>query len=419
MDVIISYIFKIDGVYFTVSSNSFSFEETRLSYNEVLYGLIISLVIFLFLSELSTFESNYSAEGSLLKKPFVLVNTTHIANCSSVPSNTSLSSLERNGEYVVSAVLEKGGDRIDDGNGGERCPYFKILVVDPCPAFLKNGSYIVCAANTADKKNKLGVDNFDENGLLIADTKFNQSYSYEMSDPVNPQKNLIIIMNFQKHVQTQNSDINSPRLQIAREYGNGSVDMSSAKNKEIIWTGNIKGFFEKLIGKYHSETYMVLQFNTGRHGSNESAEERGFGVLYDVSNQSNPNLFEYRANGTYAKYDFNQMRQLGGGDFVFHNLDENNNPKFINNLTYKENVKLKVKTFLTNDTKRVVETFIDDGSGTEVPYWTLKDLSKLKEHYGVKDKDGFMETITQGSGYVIARTDNIDTRPSSFQSLAF
>ncbi|MBA3283704.1 MAG: hypothetical protein H0U27_01410, partial [Nitrosopumilus sp.] len=214
-------------------------------------------------------------------------------------------------------------------------------------------------------------------------------------------------------------DINSPRLQIAREYDNGSADMSSAKNQEIIWTGNIKGFFEEPIGKYQSETYMALQFNTGRHGSNESAEERGFGVLYDVSNQRNPNLFEYRANGTYAKYDFNQMRQLGGDDFVFHNLDENNNPKFINNLTYEENVKLKVKTFLTNDTKRVVETFIDDGSGTEVPYWTLKDLSKLKEHYGVKDKDGFMETITQGSGFVIARTDNIDTRPSSFQSLAF
>lgn len=409
----------MDSVYFTVSSNSFSFEETRLSCNKVLYGLIISFVIFLFLSALSSFESNHTVEGSLLKKPFVLVNTTHISNCSSVPSNTSLSSLERNGEYVVSAVLEKGGDSIDDGNGGERCPYFKILVVDPCPAFLKNGSNIVCAANTADKKNKLGVDNFDENGLLIADTKFNQSYSYEMSDPVNPQKKLVIVMSFQKHIQTQNFDINSPRLQIAREYDNGSADMSSAKNQEIIWTGNIKGFFEEPIGKYQSETYMALQFNTGRHGSNESAEERGFGVLYDVSNQRNPNLFEYRANGTYAKYDFNQMRQLGGGDFVFHNLDENNNPKFINNLTYKENVKLKVKTFLTNDTKRVIETFIDDGSGTEVPYWTLKDLSKLKEHYGVKDKDGFMETITQGSGFVIARTDNIDTRPSSFQSLAF
>jgi hypothetical protein len=240
-----------------------------------------------------------------------------------------------------------------------------------------------------------------------------------MSDPVNPQKNLKILLDFQKHNQTQNSDINSPRLKIARENGDGSADMSSAKNQEVIWTGNIKGFFEEPIGKYKAETYVVLQFNTGRHGSNESDEERGFGVLYDTSNQSNPNLFEYLVNGSYTKYDFNQMRQLGGGDFVFYNLDENNKPKFINNLTYKENVKLKVKTFLINDTKRVIETFIDDGSGTEVPYWTLKDLSKLKDHFGVKGKDGFMETITQGSGFVIARTDNIDTRPSSFQSLAF
>lgn len=403
-----------------MSSHSFSFKETRLSYNEILCGLIISFVVFLFLSALSSFEGNYTVEGSLLKKPFVLVNTTHISNCSSVPSNTSVSSLERDGEYVISAVLEKRGDSIvGDNKDGERCPYFKILVADPCPAFLKNGSNIVCTTNTVDKKNKLGVDNFDENGLLIADTKFNQIYSYEMSDPVNPQKKLKVLLDFQKHNQTQNSDINSPRLKIAREHGNGTADMSSAKNQEIIWTGNTKGFFNEPVGKYAGETYMVLQFNTGRHGSNVSDEERGFGVLYDTSSQSNPNLFEYLVNGSYTKYDFNQMRQLGGGDFAFHNLDENSNPKFVNNLTYKENVKLKVKTFLVNDTKRVVETFIDDGSGTEVPYWTIKDLSKLKDHFGVKDKDGFMETITQGSGYVIARTDNIDTRPSSFQSLAF
>ncbi len=403
-----------------MSSYSFSFEETRLSYNEILCGLIICFVVFLFLSSLSGFEGNHAVEGSLLKKPFVLVNTTHISNCSSVPSNTSVSSLERNGEYIISAVLEKRGDSIGDGDkDGERCPYFKILVVDPCPAFLKNGSNIVCTTNAVDKKNKLGVHNFDENGLLISDTKFNQIYSYEMSDPVNPQKNLRILLDFQKHNQTQNSDINSPRLKIARENVDGSADMSSAKNQEIIWTGNIKGFFEEPIGKYEAETYLTLQFNTGRHGSNESDEERGFGVLYDASNQSNPNLFEYLANGSYTKYDFSQMKQLGGDDFVFHNLDENNNPRFINNLTYQENVKLKVKTFLINDTKRVIETFIDDGLGTEVPYWTLKDLSKLKDHFGVKGKDGFMETITQGSGLVIARTDNIDTRPSSFQSLAF
>ncbi len=400
-----------------MSSNFFSFEETRLSHNKTLYGLIISFVVFLFLSSLSSFESNYAVEGYLLKKPFVLVNTTHISNCSLFSSNTSISSLERNGEYVISAVLEKRGDSIVDGHDGERCPYYKILVVDPCPAFLNNGSNILCTTNTFDKKDKLGVDNFDENGLLIADTKFNQVYSYKMSDPVNPQKNLKITLDFRKHNQTQNSDINSPRLEIARENGDGSADMSSAKNQEIIWTGNIKGFFEEPIGKYKSETYVALQFNTGRHGSNESDEERGFGVLYDTSNQSNPHLLEYLANGSYAKYDFNQMKQLGGSEFVFYNLDENNNPKFINNLTYRENVKIKVKTFLINDTKRVIETFIDDGSGTEVPYWTLKDLSKLKGHYGVKDKDGFMETITQGSGYVIARTDNVDTRPSSFHSL--
>ncbi len=39
-------------------------------------------------------------------------------------------------------------------------------------------------------------------------------------------------------------------------------------------------------------------------------------------------------------------------------------------------------------------------------------------HEGIKDKRGFIETINQGSGYIIARTDNIDTRTSSFQSFA-
>lgn len=74
---------------------------------------------------------------------------------------------------------------------------------------------------------------------------------------------------------------------------------------------------------------------------------------------------------------------------------------------------------MTGKDARTIETFIDNGSGNEVPYWTLNNLSKLKEQDGVDDEKGFMETINQGSGYVIARTDNIDTRPASFKSLIF
>jgi hypothetical protein len=66
-----------------------------------------------------------------------------------------------------------------------------------------------------------------------------------------------------------------------------------------------------------------------------------------------------------------------------------------------------------------VKTFIDKGQGKEVPYWTIDDLSKLKEYDKVDNDDDFIRTVMQGSGYVIARTDNIDTRLSSFNSLAF
>lgn len=57
-----------------------------------------------------------------------------------------------------------------------------------------------------------------------------------------------------------------------------------------------------------NETYIVLQFNTGHHGSNELIKERGFGVLFTVSGRSNPNLFEYRDDGKYVKYDFSMMK---------------------------------------------------------------------------------------------------------------
>lgn len=83
-------------------------------------------------------------------------------------------------------------------------------------------------------------------------------------------------------------------------------------------------------------------------------------------------------------------------------------------------MELKVRTFLTNNVTRIVETFIGNGSsGSEIPYWTLNNLSKLKEHEDIDDNNGFMKTLNQGSGYIIARTDNIDTRPSSFESFTW
>jgi len=281
--------------------------------------------------------------------------------------------------------------------------------------------------------NRLNPSNFDNEGHLIADTKFKKQYSFEIkrlidsssssSSSSSSEDKTIVIIDLSKHIQNNLPDLNSPRLKILRENVTGMPDMTSAKNQEIIWTGNIKNYFKKPIGDYNNETYIALQFNTGRHIdeknsiSTTTTAERGFGILFDVSNTSNPNLLEYRGdNAIYTKYKYDLIKQLAGKDFVFYNLNNKGLPNFINDLLNKDNVKLKVKTFLTKDNKRVIETYIDNGSGKEVPYWVLKDLSKLKDDVSISDKDGFIKVTTQGSGYVITRTDNIDTRPTSFES---
>ena len=394
----------------------------KLTSLSLLICLITLFVVSAFLGLISNFGFKSAFGDPMQKKPFVLINTTDISNCLSLPNGGNISSLIMTNNYTKknNTLSIKNNDI----NYSKTCPFAKILTIDSCPLTIESGSKTGCKSDGIDKNkgrsgNKLNSSNFDENGLLITDTKFNQSYSYEMVDPVNPQNKIGVDMDFQEHVQTQNQDINSPRLKIVREKLDGMPDMDSAKNQEIIWTGNINGFFKEPKGKYQNETYMVLQFNTGRHGSNASDEERGFGVLFDVSNDSKPNLLEYRANKTYIKYDFNKMKQFAGDDFIFHNLDREGHPLFINNLLNKDDVKVKVKTYLTHDDKRIVETFIDDGSGILTPYWTLKDLSKLKIYDRIKDKDGFVEALKQGSGYVIARTDNVDTRTSSFKSLVF
>ena len=378
-----------------------------------LSGSKMLFIVFFILGLFSYVEIKYVL-GDPNKKPFVLINTTDISHCSSMP-DSNISSIVVKDDTNKKVIEKKFSDNI---NYSEKCLFFKVLPSNSCSLFLENKSRAPCKSNDLDI-DKLNASNFDKNGLLIADTKFNQSYSYKITDPINPKKKIKVTLDFQKHIQTQNDDINSPRLKIVRENLDGSPDMSSAKNQEIIWTGNINEFFKEPLGIYQNEKYVVLQFNTGRHGSNASNEERGFGVLFDVSNDKNPNILEYRENGTYTKYDYNQMKQFSGVDFIFHNMNKNGDPIFINNLTNKENIELKVKTFLMDNDRRVIQTFIDNGTGEEIPYWTLNDLSKLKLHDKVKDKNGFVEAAKQGSGYVIARTDNIDTRLSSFQSLIY
>lgn len=385
-------------------------------------SLVLVFTIYIFLSlvtqykiqDVASIVVNESSSTSI--NPSILINTTKVSNC--MPQEITDNNDDNNSTVLSKTESNKTNKANTNNEIGGIC---KILVVSDsisCAEYNGNQSEIPCKSNDSDE-NELKVNNFGDNGHLLADTKFEQRYSFELNDPVAQDKKFRVTMDFDKHTQSENNDINSPRLEIVRENSEGIPDMSAAKNQEIIWHGNIQEYFEEPEGEFENETNIALQFNTGRHGSNEPDEERGFGILFDVSGSSNPNLLEYRDDGKYVKYDFNTTKELAHDSFIFHQLDKNGKPIFNNNLTDKENVELKVRTFLTDKDTRMIETFIDNGSGKEIPYWTLNNLSKLKEQDGVDDKKGFLETINQGSGYVIARTDNIDTRPSSFKSLSF
>lgn len=346
------------------------------------------------------------------KNPSVLINTTKVSNC--IPNEIGSKNVNLNSS--TPSELQPNSIKSDDSRG--ICKILNISDSIPCSGYNGTKSKIPCELDNIDE-NQLKLSNFGEDGHLLADTKFDQQYSLDIIDPTNINNKFRVTMDFEKHTQGDNNDINSPRLEIVREDLKGNPNMSAAKNQEIVWQGNIHEYFGEPKNKFDNEAYIALQFNTGRHGSNENDEERAFGVLFDVSGSSNPNLLEYRDNGKYTKYDYNTIKEFALDGFIFHQLDHNGNPEFINNLTNREDVELKVRTFLTDKNTRMIETFVDNGSGTDVPYWSLSNLTKLKDQEEIDDEKGFIETVNQGSGYVIARTDNIDTRPSSFKSFAF
>lgn len=259
---------------------------------------------------------------------------------------------------------------------------------------------------------------FDKEGYLIADTRFDKEFSYELGDPLNPNKTLGINLDLAEHSQGNLNDINSPRIEIARKNLDGTLDMNSAKNQMIVWKGDILNYFEKPEKKYENETYIEIMFNTGHHNSDASdAEKRGIGVLFDVSNGSNPYILDYRDNGKYVKLTMNDVKNLSGADFIFHSNDNQSDNYYINDLINNTDVTLKVKTYLTGENNRVIQTFIDPGTGSETPYWTLNNVSKLQGHEDIDDKDAFLQTINQGSGHTYVRTDNIETRLASLQSI--
>lgn len=403
-------------------------KSTSTGISQPIVTIIIPIMVFSLVFLIITLDPSYSfgnvnkennkTSNSITRDPAVLINTTSLSNC--LPSSDSFkdnlsNSLIKTDNYLIDY---SESDSVNPNN--LYCKIYNISDNNSCFKYFTNQSILQCNSYKSDEVT-LDVNNFNDEGLLIMNSKFNYSYDFELKDPLNSQSLIGVNLDLYKHTQGNTSDLNSPRIEIVRKDSNGVPNMYVAKNQEITWQGNIKDYFTMPVDSYQNETYIVIQFNTGRHGSNIPAEERGFGVLFDVSSSSNPYLFEYRDNGIYSKYDYDLIKRLAGEDFIFHNLDENDDPIFINNLTNRDDIKLKVITSLAADdnSTRVIETFIDNDSGIESPYWTLNDLSKLQDHDRIIDKIAFIETINQGSGYTIARTDNVDTRLLAFHSFAF
>lgn len=379
---------------------------------------------------------------TLKNKNFVVVNTTSTLNCPEFYGKESVISNNANSQDKnTSSTIHVGNtsnikstvsnSTINSNNTiTATCPSLKIVYPYDCSSDENKTQELMCRVlENEDEDNDEGQNNtnqidedtldneiFDENGMLIVDTKFNKQYSYQIIDPLNPNKTIDVNLDLGKHTQSHNNKINSPRIEIERENADGTLDMNAAKNQIITWKGNILDYFVQPKGKFDNETYIEMMFNTGFHSSNEDDQRRGIGVVYDVSNESAPYIMDYRDNGRYTKLTLNEVQDLAGSDFIFHSNNNKSKDYYINDLLNKTNVTLKVKTYLTDQNKRVIQVFIDPGTGKEILYWTLKDVSKLQNHEGIKDKKGFLETVSQGSGFTYVRTDNVETRLSSFES---
>lgn len=404
----------------------------------------------------------------LVNKNFVLVNTSNVNNCSEFFANTNYTFSNQSMTFNnhTDNSINQNNDTITSS-----CPFLKIVYPFDCSTEEAEAEDIMCrftesdSAENVDDEEKDDNDNnsdnnsdndernvtltfnpnkydsnysnssniriydprsedtldneiFDEDGLLIVDTKFGKQYSYQLSDPLNPNKTLEVNLDLAEHSQGHLDNINSPRIEIERKNLDGSLDMTSAKNQMIVWKGNILDYFEEPEDNFENETYIEMMFNTGFHASDApDNERRGIGVVFDVSKDSNPYILDYRDDGKYVKLTMNDVKNLSGSDFIFHSNDNKSDNYYLNDLINKTNITLKVKTFLTSDNNRVIQAFIDPGTGNETLYWTLNNASKLRDYEGIEDKAGFVETVNQGSGFTYVRTDNIETRLSSLQSI--
>ena len=148
----------------------------KLTSLSLLNCLITLFVVSMFLSVVSNFGFKNAFGDSLQTKPFVLINTTDISNCLPLPDSDSPSLMMANSYTKKNNTISM---KSNDINYSKTCPFVKILPIDSCPLSNESGSKTVCKSNAIDKnkgrgEDKLNSSNFDESGLLITDTKFNQ-----------------------------------------------------------------------------------------------------------------------------------------------------------------------------------------------------------------------------------------------------
>lgn len=188
----------------------------------------LSLVIEYEVQDVSSTIINESSYTSI--NPSILINTTKVSNC--IPQDI----IDNNGSINSTVLPKTESNKTDEVNINNEtkgiCKIFRVSDSISCTEYNGNQSEMPCKLNDSDEDG-LNIDNFGDNGHLLADTKFDQQYSFELNDPMSQDEKFRVTMDFDKHTQRENKDINSPRLEIVREDSEGVPDMSAAK-KEII-----------------------------------------------------------------------------------------------------------------------------------------------------------------------------------------
>ncbi|MDF0681333.1 MAG: hypothetical protein P0116_10240 [Candidatus Nitrosocosmicus sp.] len=178
-------------------------------------------------------------------KNYVLLNTTDTRNCPEFYDNPGQSNKSLSSPINNTTSIPHNGTGIDNITEPVEdpktitniCPFLKIMYPYDCSSEINSSSEIMCDSKEedlnqtdveeGDDNNEEEVDQaeeeipdnkiFDEKGMLIADTKFNKQYSYELVDR-NSDKKIRVNLDLGKHTQGHNKHINSPRIEIERKH---------------------------------------------------------------------------------------------------------------------------------------------------------------------------------------------------------